>query len=269
MSYLTEMVGLATHNFFSAAVGIVVAVALIRGIKRTSFGDHRQLLGRHDAHAALHPAAGLRHLCAAAGGAGRSAEPACVHRGAHARAAVQTQTIGQGPVASQEAIKMLGTNGGGFFNANSAHPYRESDAAFELPADPFDLHHSRRPDLHAGPHDRLAGPRLGGVRGDVRSVRGRIHRVLLGRGASASADSWRGSRPRTVDRAGRQHGGQGSAQRHRRKRALRHHHHRRQLRRSEWHARQLYAARRHGAAHQHHARRSRLWRRRRRASTAC
>ena len=42
--------------------------------------------------------------------------------GAHAGAAGQTQTIGQGPVASQEAIKMLGTNGGGFFNANSAHP---------------------------------------------------------------------------------------------------------------------------------------------------
>ena len=51
MSYLTEMAGLATHNFWSAAVGIVVAVALIRGIKRTTSGHHRQLLGRHDAHA--------------------------------------------------------------------------------------------------------------------------------------------------------------------------------------------------------------------------
>ena len=52
---------------------------------------------------------------------------------------VTTQTIAQGPVASQEAIKMLGTNGGGFFNANSAHPVRKSDPAFELPADAFDL----------------------------------------------------------------------------------------------------------------------------------
>ena len=51
MSYLTEMAGLATHNFWSAAAGIVVAVALIRGIKRTQFGHHRQLLGRHDADA--------------------------------------------------------------------------------------------------------------------------------------------------------------------------------------------------------------------------
>ena len=51
MSYLTEMAGLATHNFFSAAVGIVVAVALIRGIKRTNSAHHRQFLGRYDAHA--------------------------------------------------------------------------------------------------------------------------------------------------------------------------------------------------------------------------
>jgi K+-transporting ATPase A subunit len=67
--------------------------------------------------------AGLHHLRAAAGVAGRSAKSERLHRRASARAAAQTQTIGQGPVASQEAIKMLGTNGGGFFNANSAHPY--------------------------------------------------------------------------------------------------------------------------------------------------
>ena len=123
MSYLTEMVGLATHNFWSAAVGIVVAIALIRGIKRTAVGHHRQLLGRYDAHPALYPHAGVHRLRAAAGLAGSSAEPARLHGGAHARKRAQVQTIGQGPVASQEAIKMLGTNGGGFFNANSAHPY--------------------------------------------------------------------------------------------------------------------------------------------------
>ncbi len=59
MSYLTQMAGLATHNFWSAAVGIVVAVALIRGIKRTDFRHHRQLLGGHDAHPALRAAARL------------------------------------------------------------------------------------------------------------------------------------------------------------------------------------------------------------------
>ena len=67
MSYLTEMAGLATHNFWSAAAGIVVAVALIRGIKRTSSRHHRQLLGGYDAHHALCAAAGLPDLCAAAG----------------------------------------------------------------------------------------------------------------------------------------------------------------------------------------------------------
>ena len=50
-----------------------------------------------------------------------------------------TQTLAMGPVASQEAIKMLGTNGGGFFNANSAHPYREPDGADQLRADAGDL----------------------------------------------------------------------------------------------------------------------------------
>ncbi len=82
---------------------------------------------------------------------------------------------------------MLGTNGGGFFNANSAHPYREPDAAFQLPADSVHLHHSRRAHLHAGPHDRLAGPRLGRAGSHVRAVRRRIHGRLLGRVAAASA----------------------------------------------------------------------------------
>jgi potassium-transporting ATPase potassium-binding subunit len=121
MSYLTEMVGLATHNFWSAAVGIVVAVALIRGIKRTQSGTignfwvdmTRTLLY------ILAPACIIYALLLVAQG---------VPQNLHAYTAAHTvegatQTIGQGPVASQEAIKMLGTNGGGFFNANSAHPY--------------------------------------------------------------------------------------------------------------------------------------------------
>ncbi len=122
MSYLTEMAGLATHNFLSAAVGIVVAVALIRGIKRTNSGTIGNFwvdMTRTLLYVLL---PGSRDLRAAAGGAGRSAESACLYGGAHPRER-QTQTIGQGPVASQEAIKMLGTNGGGFFNANSAHPF--------------------------------------------------------------------------------------------------------------------------------------------------
>jgi K+-transporting ATPase ATPase A chain len=123
MSYLTQMAGLATHNFWSAAVGIVVAVALIRGIKRTSSGTlgnfwvdmTRTLLY------VLLPASFLYALLLVAQGVPQNLS---AYTQAHTlEQPAQTQTIAQGPVASQEAIKMLGTNGGGFFNANSAHPF--------------------------------------------------------------------------------------------------------------------------------------------------
>jgi potassium-transporting ATPase potassium-binding subunit len=115
------MVGLATHNFFSAAVGIVAAVALIRGIKRTTSGTignfwvdtTRTLLY------ILLPGSIVYALLLVGQGVPQNLHAYTV---AHTIEG-QTQTIAQGPVASQEAIKMLGTNGGGFFNANSAHPF--------------------------------------------------------------------------------------------------------------------------------------------------
>ena len=121
MSYLTEMAGLATHNFFSAAVGIVVAIALVRGIKRTTSGTignfwvdtTRTLLY------ILLPGSIVYALLLVGQGVPQNLHAYTV---AHTIEG-QTQTIAQGPVASQEAIKMLGTNGGGFFNANSAHPF--------------------------------------------------------------------------------------------------------------------------------------------------
>jgi potassium-transporting ATPase potassium-binding subunit len=123
MSYLTEMVGLATHNFWSAAMGIVVAVAIIRAIKRTNSGTignfwvdtTRCLLY------VLGPACILYALVLVWQGVPQNLN---AYTAAHTlEQPSQIQTIGQGPVASQEAVKMLGTNGGGFFNANSAHPY--------------------------------------------------------------------------------------------------------------------------------------------------
>jgi K+-transporting ATPase ATPase A chain len=121
MSYLTEMAGLATHNFFSAAVGIVVAIALVRAIKRTQSGTignfwvdtTRTLLY------ILLPGSIIYALLLVAQGVPQNLHAYTV---AHTLEG-QTQTIAQGPVASQEAIKMLGTNGGGFFNANSSHPF--------------------------------------------------------------------------------------------------------------------------------------------------
>ena len=122
MSYLTEMVGPGDAQLLVGGSGHRGGRGADSRHQAHPVCNHRQLLGRYDAHAALRARAGLHHLCAAAGLAGRSAEPARLHR-KRTRSKRQTQTIGQGPVASQEAIKMLGTNGGGFFNANSAHPY--------------------------------------------------------------------------------------------------------------------------------------------------
>jgi K+-transporting ATPase ATPase A chain len=123
MSYLTQMAGLATHNFWSAAAGIVVAVALIRGIKRTTcatIGNFWVDMTRTLLYVLL-PASFIYALLLVAQGVPQNLHAYTV---AHPlEQPTQVQTIGQGPVASQEAIKMLGTNGGGFFNANSAHPY--------------------------------------------------------------------------------------------------------------------------------------------------
>jgi K+-transporting ATPase ATPase A chain len=121
MSYLTQMAALATHNFFSAAVGIAAAIALIRGIKRAKSGT----IGNFwvDATRAilyiLLPISIVFALALVAQGVPQNLN---AYTEAHTLEGA-TQTIAQGPVASQEAIKMLGTNGGGFFNANSAHPF--------------------------------------------------------------------------------------------------------------------------------------------------
>jgi len=121
MSYLTQMAALATHNFYSAAAGIVVAIALIRGIKRTSttqLGNFWVDMTRTMLYVLL-PGSLLYALLLVGQGV-----PQNLHAYTQAHTLENaTQTIAQGPVASQEAIKMLGTNGGGFFNANSAHPF--------------------------------------------------------------------------------------------------------------------------------------------------
>ena len=121
MSYLTQMAGLAYHNFTSAAVGIAVAVALLRGIKRTgasTIGNFWVDVTRSILYV-LVPGCVIFALVLVWQGVPQNLHP-------YTQATTlesQTQTIAQGPVASQEAIKMLGTNGGGFFNGNSAHPF--------------------------------------------------------------------------------------------------------------------------------------------------
>jgi K+-transporting ATPase ATPase A chain len=121
MSYFTQMAGLAYHNFVSAAVGLAVAIAFIRGIaqkEKDTIGNFWVDMVRASLWVLL-PIAIVGALFLVSQGVVQNLKP---------YDAVQTvegatQTIAQGPVASQEIIKQFGTNGGGFFNANSAHPF--------------------------------------------------------------------------------------------------------------------------------------------------
>ena len=121
MSYLTQMVGLATHNFWSAAVGLAVAMAFVRGFARHSvstLGSFWVDFTRAVLYV-LVPLSVVGALLLVSQGAIQNFD----HYNKVTTLEGAVQTIPQGPLASQEAIKMIGINGGGFFNANSAHPY--------------------------------------------------------------------------------------------------------------------------------------------------
>ena len=126
MSYLTQMAGLTVHNFASAATGIALAVALVRGFARRSaqtLGNFWVDLTRCALYILLPIAivVGLVFVWQGMPENFNAYTDAATLEGAK-------QVIAQGPVASQEVIKLLGTNGGGFFNANSAHPFENPNA---------------------------------------------------------------------------------------------------------------------------------------------
>jgi K+-transporting ATPase ATPase A chain len=150
MSYLTQMLALTVQNFFSAATGIVVVIALIRGFvarSSTSIGNFWVDITRVTGYVLLplslvfalvlvgqgviqnfspyQDVKALEITVYQAPKSGPDGQPLKDAKGNPVMEDLKTdkQTIAMGPVASQEAIKMLGTNGGGFFNANSAHPY--------------------------------------------------------------------------------------------------------------------------------------------------
>jgi K+-transporting ATPase ATPase A chain len=158
MSYLTQMMGLAYHNFISAAVGIALALAFIRGIARReqdALGNFWVDMTRATLWVLLPFCLVIALLLVSQGvvqnfkaaDIAKLVEPQTIESisedGAKSRTVITEQVIAQGPVASQEAIKMWGTNGGGFFNANSAHPFEnptplanliEMFAIFAIPA---------------------------------------------------------------------------------------------------------------------------------------
>lgn len=164
MSYLTQMLGLTVQNFFSAATGIAVAFALVRGFARRGDGaGSKGLVGNFwaditrvtlwvlvplsfvlavffvgqgviqnfDAYKTVDTVETTAFQQPKTGADGQALKD---EKGAPVMedATTKTQTLAMGPVASQEAIKMLGTNGGGFFNANSAHPYENPTALSNL-----------------------------------------------------------------------------------------------------------------------------------------
>ncbi|MBL8206311.1 MAG: potassium-transporting ATPase subunit KdpA [Blastocatellia bacterium] len=125
MSYLTQMAGLAYHNFVSAAVGIALAIAFIRGIARreqNTLGNFWVDLTRATLWVLL-PFCLVGALLLVSQGVVQNFKPYDTAKLIDPQGQVTEQVIAQGPVASQEAIKMWGTNGGGFFNANSSHPF--------------------------------------------------------------------------------------------------------------------------------------------------
>jgi len=130
MGYLVQMAGLTVHNFVSAAVGIAPAIALIRGFAQheaSGLGNFWVDITRCTLYILL-PISVVVSLFLVWQGVPQNL-------GAYVDATTLTgakQTIAQGPVASQEVIKVLGTNGGGFFNANSAHPYENPTALTNL-----------------------------------------------------------------------------------------------------------------------------------------
>ena len=255
MSYLTQMAGLAVQNFLSAATGIVVAIALIRGLARhgaQTIGNFWVDLTRATLYVLL-PLALVLALALVSQGVIQNFSPykdvttleALTYQQPKTDAAgnalkdaagnpvqetltTHTQTLPMGPIASQESIKELGTNGGGFLNANSAHPYEnptplsnllEMLAILIIPA------------ALTYTFGRMVGrypPGLGGARRHGDPVRRAAARDRVQR--AAGQPPHRRARRRSGRQrgaAGRQHGRQGSALRHRRLGAVRDGHHRR------------------------------------------
>ena len=260
MSYFTQMAGLAFHNFVSAATGIAHRHRAGARVRAPRGQDDRQLLGRPDARPRS------RCCCRSRSSARSVLVWQGVPQNLNAYTAVKTvegaaQTIAQGPVASQEIIKELGTNGGGFFNANSAHPY-------ENPTPLTDLLEMLA--ILAGRARRSPTPSASWCATPARAGRcsarcgDPAHRgVVVAYWSEAAGNPDRSPRL-GVDPAGGNMEGKEVRFGLANSRSVGGGHHRHLLRRRQQHARQLHAARRLDPAAQHPARRGRVRRRRRR-----
>ncbi len=188
MSYFTQMAGLAYHNFVSAAVGISVAIAFIRGIaqrEKETLGNFWVDMVRASLYVLL-PIAIVGSLFLVSQGVVQNLKPydkvavidpqTVTTTGADGKpqtTVVVEQTIAQGPVASQEIIKQFGTNGGGFFNANSAHPFENPTPLSNFLEMLGIFAISSGPHLHARLDDWIPEARMGGLGGDGVALRRR------------------------------------------------------------------------------------------------
>ncbi len=263
VSYFSNMVALAMHNWMSAATGIAVAIAIVRGFARHSangLGNFWVDMTRCTLYVLL-PICLVYALVLVWQGVPQNFAPytqATTLEGAE-------QTIAQGPVASQEGIKMLGTNGGGFFNANSAHPYEnptpltnllEMLSIFLIPAGLTYTFGKMVGNTKQGwaLFAAMAFMFVGGLGVCYwAEAKGNPNVAQLGVMTAATAGQPGGNMEGKETRFGIAAF-----------RAVRDRDDRRLLRRRQLHARQLHAARRGGPAGQHHVRRDDLRRRRRR-----
>ncbi len=286
MSYLTQMAGLAYHNFTSAAVGIALAIAFIRGIARRqmqTIGNFWvdmvrsclwvllpfcvvgalvlvsqgvvQNLRPYDTVKLIEPQQ-VQHV-------GADGKPAVDAAGKPVMDTIATQSLAQGPVASQEVIKEFGTNGGGFFNANSSHPFEN----------PTPLSNFIELFLIFAIGSGLTYT-LGRMTGSQRHGWAVWAAMAILFFVGVTVAYWAEARgnPLLTGADQRVSASQPGGNMEGKERPIRHHEHRfvghcddrRKLRGDQRMARFLYPAWRHGSAGQHHAQRSHLWRGRRR-----
>ncbi len=285
MSYLSQMVALVIHNFVSAATGIAIAAALVRGLARHSaktLGNFWVDLVRTTYYLLLPICLVFAVFLVSQGmiqnfkpyTKARLLEPMKISvekkndkgetiKGPDGKPVMEEQTVTeqaivQGPMASQVAIKMLGTNGGGYANANAAHPFENPTplSNFLQMLSIFAIGSGLTYYLGRMVKNQAHGWSVWAAMMALFLARGSPLLVLgSGRQPDSSA-AWR-------RRCRRQHGRQGSPLRHLQLRPVRHRDHRRLLRRGQLDARFLYRARRLCAAVQHAARRDHLRRRRR------
>ena len=198
MGYFVQMAGLTVQNFLSAATGIAVAIALIRGFARhtlKTIGNFWVDVTRATLYVLLPLSVALAFVLVSQGVvenfagyqdattvekityqnpkndvAGNALKDAAGNAVTET-ATTRTQTLPMGPVASQEAIKELGTNGGGFYNANSAHPYENPTPLDEFAGDVRNSPDSVCPHVHIRHDGRRYPPRLGDPDRDADPVR--------------------------------------------------------------------------------------------------